>query len=67
MASILPQFVSLDESLLLESLMLASIDAFIRLLWYSTLAVFLAKITALLKRPCVQQWLEATSRAVLVL
>lgn len=62
----LPQFVSFGESVLLKSFMLASIHAIVRLVWYSTLTVFLARITAMLKRPRVQQWLEITSGAVLV-
>jgi threonine/homoserine/homoserine lactone efflux protein len=65
--AILPQFINSGESVLVKSLMLASIHAIVRLLWYSTLTVFLAKITALLKHPRVQQWLEITSGAVLVL
>ena len=65
--AILPQFINFGESVLVKSLMLASIHAIVRLLWYSTLTVFLAKITALLKHPRVQQWLEITSGAVLVL
>ncbi len=65
--AILPQFISLGESILLKSFMLASIHAVIRLVWYSTLAVFLARIATMLKRPRVQQWLEITSGAVLVI
>jgi threonine/homoserine/homoserine lactone efflux protein len=65
--AILPQFINFGDSVLVKSLMLASIHAVVRLLWYSTLTVFLAKITALLKHPRVQQWLEITSGAVLVL
>ncbi len=64
--AILPQFINLGESVLLKSLMLASIHAIIRLLWYSILTVFLAKMTALLKRPRVKRWLELTSGAALV-
>ncbi len=64
--AILPQFISFGESVLLKSFMLASIHAIVRLVWYSTLTVFLARITAMLKRPRVQQWLEITSGAVLV-
>jgi threonine/homoserine/homoserine lactone efflux protein len=65
--AILPQFINLGESVLPKSLMLASIHAIVRLLWYSTLTVFLAKIAAVLKRRRVQQWLEITSGAALVL
>ncbi len=65
--AILPQFINLGESVLLKSLMLASIHVTVRLLWYSTLTVFLAKITALLKRPRVQQRLQFASGAALVL
>jgi len=64
--AILPQFISFGESVLLKSFMLASIHAIVRLVWYSTLTVFLARITAMLKRPRVQQWLEITSGATLV-
>jgi threonine/homoserine/homoserine lactone efflux protein len=65
--AILPQSINFGESVLLKSLMLASIHAMVRLLWYSTLTVFLAKVTAMLKRPRVQRWLEITSGAALVL
>lgn len=64
--AILPQFISVGESVLLKSFMLASIHAIVRLFWYSTLTVFLARITAMLKRPRVQRWLEITSGATLV-
>jgi threonine/homoserine/homoserine lactone efflux protein len=64
--AILPQFISVGESVLLKSFMLASIHAIVRLVWYSTLTVFLARITAMLKRPRVQQWLAMTSGAILV-
>jgi threonine/homoserine/homoserine lactone efflux protein len=64
--AILPQFISFGESILLKSFMLASIHAIVRLVWYSTLTVFLARITAMLKRPRMQQWLEITSGATLV-
>jgi len=65
--AILPQFINFGESVLLKSLMLASIHAIVRLIWYSILTVFLARITSMLKRPRVQQWLEMTSGAALVL
>ncbi len=64
--AILPQFISFGESVLLKSFMLASIHAIVRLVWYSTLTLFLARITAMLKRPRMQQWLEITSGATLV-
>lgn len=65
--AILPQFINFGESVLLKSLILASIHAIVRLVWYSILTVFLARITSMLKRPRVQQWLEMTSGAALVL
>ncbi len=64
--AILPQFINLGESVLLKSLMLGSIHAIVRLVWYSILTVFLARITTMFKRPRVQQWLEITSGAALL-
>jgi len=65
--AILPQFVSSYESALLKSLLLASIHAIVRLVWYSTPDAFLARIPAMLKRSRVPQWVEITSGATLVL
>ncbi len=64
--AILPQFISFGESVLLKSLLLASIHGMVRLVWYSVLTVFLARMTAMLKRPHVRQWLEITGGATLV-
>jgi threonine/homoserine/homoserine lactone efflux protein len=64
--AILPQFINFGESVLLKSFMLASIHAIVRLVWYSTLTVFLGRIAAMLKRRRVQQWLELTSGVILI-
>ena len=64
--AILPQFINFGESVLIKSFMLASIHAIVRLVWYSTLVVFLGRIAAMLKRPRVQQWLELTSGVILI-
>jgi threonine/homoserine/homoserine lactone efflux protein len=64
--AILPQFIKFGESVLLKSFMLASIHAIVRLVWYSTLTVFLGRIAAMLKRRRVQQWLELTSGIILI-
>jgi threonine/homoserine/homoserine lactone efflux protein len=63
----LPQFIHHGESALLQSLFLASIHVLVRFVWYPVLIVFVGKVTAILRRPRVQQALELFSGVALVL
>ena len=63
----LPQFIQPGESILLQSLFLATLHALVRLAWYSLLGVCVEKAVAILRRPRARQGLELFSGATLVL
>ena len=63
----LPQFIQPGESILLQSLFLATLHALVRLAWYSLLGVCVEKAVAILRRPRARQGLELFSGAALVL
>lgn len=63
----LPQFIHPGESVWLQSLFLAGIHMVVRLIWFSLLGAFVAKVTAILQRPRVRQGVELSSGLALVL
>ncbi len=64
--AVLPQFVAPGDNLLLKSFTLATVHAVVRIVWYSLVAVFTGRLTALLRRPRVQRALEGISGVVLL-
>jgi threonine/homoserine/homoserine lactone efflux protein len=64
--TMLPQFFNPGESVLIESLYLATIHALVRIAWYSVLTVFLGRMMVMLRQPRVRQSLELVSGTALV-
>ncbi len=65
--SALSQFISPNEWVLGQALVLASIHAGVRIGWYSLIAAFVGRIAKLLVQPLVQRSLEGATGALLIL
>lgn len=62
----LPQFIQPGDPVVLRSLLLASIHAGLGILWLTTYAYFVSKLSALLNRPRIKRNIERVTGAVLV-
>jgi threonine/homoserine/homoserine lactone efflux protein len=64
--SYLPQFIDRDRSVVLQVAILAAIHIFVRLVWLSFYAWFIARVHDALTRPRVKATLEGITGAVLI-
>jgi len=62
----LPQFITPADSVVLKSMLLASIHWVLGVLWLSLVTMALGRIWAVLTRPHIQQRLEVVTGAVLI-